>query len=259
MGSFSKIRYYAASVITLLAGFRRPFQILSIFLNRPGALPAEVTLRRTGLRFHIRAAMDAWIIKETCLDADYLWASGPLLPDWTILDIGAGLGDFTIFAAKQCPQGVVHAYEPLAESFDLLERNLALNHVDNVQIFSQGVAARPGMLTVDSAKVAAVSTRFAPANEGSIPALGLSQVLDSLPGGQCDFMKIDCEGCEFDILLNSPPETLARIRRLSLEVHDGFTSHTSHELADFLRSQGFRVQRQTNPVHAHLSLLYAER
>ncbi len=259
MRSFSKIHYYAASVVTLLTGFRRPFQILSIFLNRPGALPAEVALRRAGWRFQIRAAMDAWIIKETCLDADYLWASGPLKPDWTVLDIGAGLGDFTIFAAKQCPQGIVHAYEPLAKSFTLLQHNLALNSIHNAQVFPKGVASQPGMLAVDAAKVEAVSTRFASTNEGTIPALGLSQVVDSLPSGQCDFLKIDCEGCEFDMLLNSPPETLARIHRLSLEVHDGFTSHSSYELVEYLQQQGFRVARQPNPVHTHLSLLYAER
>ncbi len=259
MGSFAKYRYYAASVLTLLTGFRRPGQILAVFLGRSGALPAIVQLRRAGWQFKIRTAMDAWIIKETCLDADYLWASGPLKPDWRILDIGAGLGDFTVFAAKQSPDGVVHAYEPLTESFELLQENLALNEVSNSQVFHKGVASKSGSLSVDPAQVEAVSTRFAQTDAGTIPAAALADVLDGFPGGECDFMKMDCEGCEFDILLKSPPELLSRIHRISLEYHDGYAEHTSAQLAAYLQQYGFKALRQPNPVHAHLGLLYAEK
>lgn len=259
MGSYSKYRYYATSLMTLLTGFRHLGQIMAIFLGRSGALPAVVQLRRTGWRFNIRTAMDAWIIKETCLDADYLWASGPLESDWRILDIGAGLGDFTVFAAKQLPQGVVHAYEPLTESFGLLQKNLALNAVRNTEVFHKGVASQSGSLLLDSAQVEAASTRFSQADDGAVHALALADVLDGLPGGVCDFMKMDCEGCEFDILLNSPSKLLTRIHRISLEYHDGYTEHTPDALADYLQNQGFKVQRRPNPVHAHLGLLYAER
>jgi hypothetical protein len=131
MKLFSRIRYYAASIFTLLTRFERPFQILKIFLHWPGSLPAEIQLKHSRLRFSVREAMDIWVIKETCLDADYLPVSD-LRPDWTVVDIGAGLGDFTIFAAKNCLNGQIFAYEPLKDSFDLLKHNLTLNQVTNV-------------------------------------------------------------------------------------------------------------------------------
>ena len=46
---------------------------------------------------------------------------------WTIIDIGAGLGDFTAYAAQRSPRGRVLAYEPFPESFALLQQNLKLN------------------------------------------------------------------------------------------------------------------------------------
>lgn len=258
MSSFTRLGYYGRSIITLLTGFRRPLQIIGIFLGRRKIFPAEIEIRRNGWRFWVRSAMDVWIIKETCLDADYLWASGPLLPDWTVLDVGAGLGDFTVLAAQSCPHGVVQAYEPLAESFKLLQQNLALNNIQNVQAFPTGVASQPGKLVMAVAKDAAVSTRFLQSEEDGISAMGLAHILESLPGGNCDFLKIDCEGCEFDILLNSSTDVLRRLQRISLEYHDGFTAHSSQDIVDALQTAGFQVQRQPNPVHTHLGLLYAE-
>jgi hypothetical protein len=72
-------------------------------------------------------------------------------------------------------------------------------------------------------------------------------------------MKIDCEGCEFDLLLNSPPELLARIDRLTIETHDGYTGQTAEQLAAYLRQQGFTVRQESNPVHDYLGFIFAER
>ncbi len=264
MKLFSKITYYAASVVTLLTRFERPFHILGIFLGQKGRLPTDIQIKSSGLRFSVREAMDVWVIKETCVDADYL-SPGDFQADWQIVDIGAGLGDFTIFAAVHCPDGKVFAYEPLTESYQLLNHNLTLNQVTNVETFQQATAAIGGMMSAVSAQTEAVSTRFASssaaANETTttIPVITLAEILDRLPDGRCDLMKIDCEGCEFDLLLNSPPELLSRIERLTIETHDGYTDFSTNHLAVYLRQHGFTVQQNTNPVHDYLGFIYAER
>ena len=255
----SKYAYYARSIITLLTRFERPGQILGIFLGRAGALPAEVRLRREGWRFRVREAMDVWVIKETCVDGDYVRETA-LGADWRVVDIGAGLGDFAVYAAAHCPAGEVHAYEPLADSFDLLEHNLALNSVSNVSAFRQAVGPAGWVRPSGRESVPAVSTAFAAANqEDGVEALTLAQVLDRLPGGRCDFLKIDCEGCEYELLLGSAPETLARVQRISAETHELGEGRTADDLAAFLSANGFCVGRRPNPVHDHLGFLYAER
>jgi FkbM family methyltransferase len=260
MSVFSQGQYYVRSIGTLLTGLDQPLRTLAMFLGWPELLPAEIRLRHTGWRFKVRSAMDVWIIKETCLDQDYLKAKVALEPHWTVVDIGAGLGDFTVFAAKHCVRGVVHAYEPLPESFALLQHNLQLNGVNNVQSFSLAVSARASLLAPETRDAAAVSTRFVKrANEEGAATASLLQILDALPGGRCDFMKIDCEGCEYDLLLNSPPALLARIDRLSLEYHNHATIYTGLDLASFLKQQGYDVELRANPVHAYLGFLFAQR
>ena len=260
MSFLSRYRYYATSVITLLTRFEKPGQILAIFLGLPNALPAEIGLRREGYHFQVREAMDVWVIKETCIDGDYLW-KGPLQPGWNVVDIGAGLGDFTVLAAKHCHQGRVHAYEPLADSFELLKENLARNNaVANTQVFQEAVVFGGRPVSAVEHDGEAVSTQFTQeAGPDSVPSVDLAQLLERLPGSRCDFLKIDCEGCEFNLLLGSSPDILNRIDRLSLEIHEGYTPHTEAELSDFLSDNGFDVQIRPNPVHDYLAFLYAER
>jgi hypothetical protein len=114
-------------------------------------------------------------------------------------------------------------------------------------------------------KTESVSTRLTKAEatgdekSNYIPVITLAEILRRLPNGHCHLMKIDCEGCEFDLLLNSPPELLTRIERLTIETHDGYTDDTAEKLALYLRQQGFTVRQKSNPVHNYLGFLYAER
>src|SRR5574337_475143 len=143
----SRLLYYVSSIPTLLIGVRNWPVMLAAFLRLPLRKPFTVDLR-DGLRFRARTVMDVWIIKETCLDRDYETASVPLQDGWTILDIGAGLGDFAIHAARQSPHGVVYAFEPFPESFALLRENARLNGLEYVRMFPYAVgAARGGQLT----------------------------------------------------------------------------------------------------------------
>jgi FkbM family methyltransferase len=256
---FSKYRYYAISVITLLTKFEQPAKIFSIFAGRSHLTPTVIRIRDNGLQFMVRGAMDIWIIKETCLDRDYLWIE-PLNPDWNIVDVGAGLGDFTVYASKLCPQGVIHAYEPLEESFLLLEENISLNQVHNARTFREAATGSHRHLTPVTAEAEAVSTRFIEsAGRWEIQSVNLATALDRLPDGKCDFLKIDCEGCEYDLLFNTDQKTLARISRLSLEYHEGFTDYSSEELIKFLEQNNFSVLHRPSPVHSHLGYLYARR
>ena len=62
-------------------------------------------------------------------------------------------------------------------------------------------------------------------------SVALADVLSGLPGGACDFLKMDCEGAEYDMLLHLDEVSLKRIRRICLEYHEFVTpySHTDLE------------------------------
>lgn len=256
----SRWLYYISSLPTLAVGIRNWPAILAALAGGPARRPFDVILRG-GLRFKARTLLDVWIIKETCLDEGYERASLRLGDGWTILDIGAGLGDFTVDAARKNPHGTVYAYEPSAESFALLQQNLALNGVTNACVFRAAVAAEAGRLLLDTSVPEAVMYRTAaPATAGQVvEALSLDQVFDEHGLKRCDFVKMDCEGAEYDILFHASPETLHRIGHICLEYHDGVTAYSHRDLITFFMSHGFAVTAYPNPAHSAIGLLHAAR
>ena len=76
---------------------------------------------------------------------------------------------------------------------------------------------------------------------------------------RCDLLKIDCEGAEYDILLQSDASVLDKIRHIVLEYHDGVTAYAHTDLAAFLRQHGYRVAVRRNQAHDDLGYLYAWR
>ena len=70
-----------------------------------------------------------------------------LRPGDVVLDLGAHVGTFAIYAAKQVgPTGRVIAFEPSGNNFRLLEQNVLLNGLDNVDLLNRGVWDREAEL-----------------------------------------------------------------------------------------------------------------
>ena len=67
--------------------------------------------------------------------------------DWTVLDIGANCGWYSLVLAKQSPRIVVHAFEPIPSTCALLRRNIALNGLSNIHVHDLGISDRQA--TVD--------------------------------------------------------------------------------------------------------------
>jgi FkbM family methyltransferase len=254
--------YYLSSIPTLLLGVRNWPHMLAAFLGLPGSTPFIVELRN-GYRFRVRTRMDIWIIKEICLDRQYQQASLDIADGWTVLDIGAGLGDFAVEVAKSRPHSTVYAYEPFPQSFALLQENLRLNGIQNVQAFPLAVAGQTGPVRFHIASEAVAHTTVGCAQTSrqtiGVSATTLDQAFAELRLLQCDYLKMDCEGAEYDILFHTSAETLQRIRHLCLEYHDTVPNVSHRDLIRFFMERGFEVRVTPCPAWRHLGLLYAWR
>jgi len=253
-----RIGYYLCSIPTILGQIRNWYVCFGLLLNKK-----TVVIRlRNGCQFKVRSLMDVWIIKETCLDRDYESNATPIQNGWTIIDIGAGLGDFAISIAYEHQGCQVYAYEPFPESFRLLEENIRLNSTSNVLAFSIAVGAQSGEMTLFATGEAVQHTTTNASRQAdtiSVQGLCLDDVLEGNAIEVCDFLKMDCEGGEFDILLNASEATLQKVKNICLEYHNGVTRFSHTDLIDYLQKMGFQVRTAPNPVHDHLGFLYAFR
>jgi len=256
----SRFRYYLSSIPRMLRGFRNWPTVFALFLRLPTPRPITLRLRDSGLRLQVRTALDAWLVKEVCLERQYEAASVPIQDGWTLIDIGGGIGEFAIDVARRFPQARVLAYEPAPDSYSLLQHNIGLNHLTNVLVLPYAVAAAPGQVGLRRRSgQGALTTTQGEEGAAAATAVSLEDILRSNGIERCDFLKIDCEGCEYSVLLSASSDTLHRISVICLEYHDRLMSRSHLELKDHLERNGFRVSTHPSPVHRGQGLLTAIR
>lgn len=113
-----------------------------------------------------------------------------------IVDIGANIGNHSVYFAKVCGASEVHSFEPNPEMYAILSRNIALNYCDNVITYKLGIAAaasRAQMSPKDARNFGGMKIESHSA--GSIELVSLDQ-LQLKP----DFIKIDVEGMAASVL-----------------------------------------------------------
>lgn len=71
-----------------------------------------------------------YLYKEIFEDQAYLLDGPPALTDHPVIfDVGANIGLFSLFAARQWPESTIFAFEPIPQIFEALEHNLSdLSH-----------------------------------------------------------------------------------------------------------------------------------
>jgi FkbM family methyltransferase len=260
--------YYTYSIFELLFNVKNWPILLPIFLRRPSRGNRIMKLREPPVKMGVRGAMDAWSVKETFLDAFYTQVGVPVQDDWAVIDIGAGIGDFSIYAAYGRPKTWVYAYEPFPDSYEFLKKNLALNDIKNVEALQEAVWSKAGELVLDISGEEPLQAASSEEGQGAmktrehtveVPAVSLETVLNRHGLARVDLVKLDCEGAEYEILMKASPGILARIQRIVMEYHTIDENYNRETLVEFLESAGYRVAWQENYVHDDIGYLYAER
>lgn len=272
MRQLKTLWYYSYSILEMVVHFRNWPRIFPLFLSRFFdqktllASNVRLKLRRPPIEFFVRSAMDVWSVKETFIDQFYVRFGTPVEDNWTVIDIGAGIGDFCIFAAFDKPGVVVYAFEPYPGSFTLLQKNLVLNDVENVKAFQKAVWSKVDELHLDfsEGEPLQISSREDISCLGrqipvKVEGASLVSVMAEEQIDQVDLLKLDCEGAEYEILLKTSPEILHRIKRIIMEYHEIDPVHTHQVLVSFLGTQGYRVTCHPNTVHDNIGYLFATR
>ncbi|MFN2159651.1 MAG: FkbM family methyltransferase, partial [Anaerolineales bacterium] len=209
--SIVKYRYYLISIWKLLKDFTPRSHILRVFLKLPYSQNQIIRLLQNDLRFYTRGAMDIWTIKETFVDRFYEKYGSPIQNGWTVVDIGAGIGDFSILSAFGFPDNMVFAYEPTPESFQYLEKNLVANKISNIKPNKQAVWSvsgdiyintdhnEPGQFTSRPIENSSASQSFL-----KVPSITLEDLFQSASIDTINLLKLDCEGAEYSILFHTP-------------------------------------------------------
>jgi len=192
------------------------------------------------LRTHstdIQAFVNVWIIEE------YNSKNFNIRDDDVIIDIGAHIGLFSIYASQFCHTGKILAFEPIKENYDVLLENIRLNRLSNISAFNFAVSDKNSSLKIylNQLDNAAHTIYGIGENFVEIDSTTLKEIIDS-KCDKVDLIKIDCEGAEYDILNSLPKDYFTRIEKICMEYHiiDNNLDQLKR-LKSHLQEAGFRL------------------
>ncbi len=177
-----------------------------------------------------------------------------------IVDIGAHIGTFTVYAAKLADRGRIFSFEPHPGNFQLLKKNCELNNIKNTQLFKYGVCGKRRKCRLfEDEKYTGRHSLYAKSKKAIvINCVSLREIFESCKIEFCNFLKIDCEGAEYDILFNTPKKDFGRIDKIAVEYHDFFFRRKKiYNLVNFLSKAGFAVK--IRPISSYQGILYAKK
>jgi FkbM family methyltransferase len=208
---------------------------------------------RNGLRLATRpGTLDTAVFKEVFVHRLYTPAGFEIGGRDVVVDVGAHIGCFAIFAARAASEGRVIAFEPAPANFALLTRNLELNALRHVEARPQALSGVAGERELRLSQNTGghsfhVVEKAAPLSIVRVTAVTLADVMRERDLGQIDFLKLDCEGEEYGILDSCPDELLRRIRRVAMEVHDLDATRCAAGLRERLVARGLEVRHEPKP------------
>lgn len=189
---------------------------------------------REGFEFKLRRDVcDSAIFIETWWLNAYLKGLDNIREGAVVIDVGAHIGFFSVLMTSKAKDIKVLAFEPNPDNFTFLKENIKINHLEN-KIFPTRVAladkggkrirfyTHPDNLGMHSA-VFSYKKLWEGGEAPSFEAgtISLEEIFQKNRLSQCDFLKMDCEGCEYPVLLSTPEGVLRKIRSLTLEYHPG--------------------------------------
>jgi FkbM family methyltransferase len=191
---------------------------------------------------------DPLVVQEVWFSDCYGFKDRKDMEGKTVVDIGANIGTFTVMAAlKECE---VMSFEPEPNNFALLEANCLHNSVSPV-------LRHLGVGIGTSARFSDNNGGTRKGTEGTV--VQITSINKALANLEVDFLKMDCEGSEYEIFMDATHDTLSRIREFAIEFHPDLTDPITHQEVMAKLSKQFNIRITGGVPRGAGGIVYGER
>jgi len=136
----------------------------------------------------------------------------------SVLDIGAFIGDSSIYFILKGAKKV-YAIEPHPDAYNEILENIKLNNMKNKVIpINMGISYEKDYITISTTTANTQVTLLKTKGNGiKVPAGKLSEIIEKY-NIDAQVLKMDCEGCEYDIILKDY-DTIKEFDETGFEYH----------------------------------------
>lgn len=207
-------------LIIVISSIKNWYVFISIYFKLLASDYAILEMRN-GIKIRLRVnSTDLMAFTNVWLLHDYDKSDFIINDDDVIIDIGAHIGLFALFASQFCKSGKIYCFEPVKENFDLLKSNVEINHIQNIIMINAAVSAEDGIVSVYlNEDDAGHSMHINGTKKIEVKSVSLRSIFNTNDFEKCDFLKIDCEGEEYNIINSLPKDYFDKIAKITLEYH----------------------------------------
>jgi FkbM family methyltransferase len=242
--------------LRLLPAARREIKnwLSFIFNYAFGLAPRRPYRFRNGALLKLGRAIDHVPIVEIFLRKDY----GTMPDRAVVVDLGANIGTFSIYAAMTGRDNRVFSYEPWKPFFEQLRGNVALNQREEViTCFNSAVAGEETTrnLYVEGSNLYFPTLIDSGDTSGAgqtVPCTTLPNIMEANRLEKIDLLKMDCEGAEYEILYPTPEAYFGKISEIRMEYHDlDAEQRNIRQLQNFLETMGYTItsRQSMSPIN----------
>jgi len=262
-----------------------------------------------GMEVHYSSKPNLELLQRETFDESLYMKHGIELNEGDVIfDVGANIGFFVMFLNEQLEDASVYSFEPIPDTYTLLDRNVRLHNRLQLRLYNCGLSDQAGTATFTHYTRNDVCSTMCP--QGSSEYMKNSRkfvlgeirkrspilrfLVDHTPGAlwwpvteslrryyrsavkvecelrtisnvidensikQIDYLKVDTEGSEMQVLGGIRDEHWPLVKQVVVEVHEG--KPAMQQVTTLLQKHGFdlTVEQPCNTLK-HLHMVYAHR
>jgi len=171
-----------------------------------------------------------------------------IVPQSVMIDIGANIGTFTLYMAQKNKKLKIYCYEPDDENFKCLKENIEINQFHTIYPFNLAVGVKNKPVKIFAKEnremgTPGSSTIIRNSKFKTVNSTTLQNILNDNKIHECDLLKLDCEGAEYDILLSQEEDSFKRINTIILEYHEFESLNFNHnDIKKHLQKFGYKIE-----------------
>lgn len=132
-----------------------------------------------------------------------------------VLDLGANIGAFSIYAARY--GATVYAIEPEPHNLDALKNNIEINNMtNNIYVCPYAISDYKGTAVINDSGGGS-SIKDDGAFGAEVEVMPLNNFFDLYHINSVDVLKIDIEGAEVEVILGASKENLQKCKYITME------------------------------------------
>ncbi len=210
------VHWLKRGLVALIREHRLPYQVSVVLDKVCNSIGLHIkTIEANGFKVKVRRrTSDELFVQNIIVNKEYTPPGFEIHESDIVIDIGGNIGTFALLASRYASRGKVFTFEPNSENYKLLVQNILPIHaavsgsIGKIKLFR---GSDGGFHSIHEDRA------YNHERYELVDSVNLKDIFEVHSIVRCDFLKLDCEGAEHDILYSLPKEYYSRINKIAME------------------------------------------